>query len=282
MLDDAKDNISTRQFGGIPGSSPVLALLEMLHNWYLALDNPDTGIRVIFLDFTKAFDLIDHNLLISDFQTIGVRTALLPWLASYLSQRQQRVNFDGVLSNFLTINAGVPQGSKIGPFSFIAKINGLPDVAVTDNSTNKESVSMFIDDTTLSEILNLTNYKSHQPIGNMELNINRISTFCSDQRMVLNTKKTKEMIFDFRVNKTTINSISLNDLEIERVSSFKLLGIWLDDNLKWNSNTDYIVKKARKRLYFLKVLKRYGAPTQDLLRFYCSVIRSILEYGDVL
>ena len=80
-------------------------------------------------------------------------------------------------------------------------------------------------------------------------------------------KKTKEMIFDFRVNKTTINSISLNNLEIERVSSFKLLGIWLDDNLKWNSNTDYIVKKARKRLYFLKVLKRYGAPTQDLNDF---------------
>ena len=90
------------------------------------------------------------------------------------------------------------------------------------------------------------------------------------------------MIFNYRVNKTTINSISLNDLEIERVSSFKLLGIWLDDNLKWNSNTDYIVKKARKRLYFLKVLKRYGAPTQNLLRFYCSVIRSTLEYGDVL
>ena len=67
MFDDAKDNITTRQFGGIPGSSPILALLEMLHNWYFALDNPDTGTRVIFLNFTKAFDLIDHNLLISDF-----------------------------------------------------------------------------------------------------------------------------------------------------------------------------------------------------------------------
>ena len=58
--------------------------------------------------------------------------------------------------------------------------------------------------------------------------------------------------------------------------------MWLDENLKWNSNTVYIIKKARKRLYFLKVLKKYGAPTQDLLQFYCSVIRSTLENKDVL
>ena len=60
------------------------------------------------------------------------------------------------------------------------------------------------------------------------------------------------------------------------------MGVWLQDNLKWDKNTEFIVKKARKRLYFLKVLKKYGAPIQDLLQFYCSVIRSTLEYGDVL
>ena len=82
---------------------------------------------------------------------IGVRPALIPWLVSYPFQRQQRVQFDGQLSSFLTINARVPQGSKVGPFSFITKINRLPDVAVTDNSTNTESVSIFIKDTTLSK-----------------------------------------------------------------------------------------------------------------------------------
>jgi hypothetical protein len=72
------------------------------------------------------------------------------------------------------------------------------------------------------------------------------------------------------------------DSEVERVTSFKLLGTWLDDNLKWDSNTEYLVKKARKQLYFLKLFKRYGAPTQDLLPFYCSIIRSTPKYGDVL
>ena len=75
------------------------------------------------------------------------------------------------LSSFLTINAGVPQGSKIGPFSFITKINRLPKVEVTDNSTNTESVSMFINHTKLFEILNVANSESNQPIGNIELTI---------------------------------------------------------------------------------------------------------------
>jgi hypothetical protein len=90
------------------------------------------------------------------------------------------------------------------------------------------------------------------------------------------------IIFFDLILKTTIRSIKMYDSEFERVTSFKLLGTWFDDNLKWDSNTEYIAKKARKRLYFLKLLKRYGAPTQDLLQFYCSIIRSTLEYGDVL
>ena len=114
----------------------------------------------------------------------------MPWLASYLSQRQQRIKFEGKLSDFRNINAGVrEQGSKIGPFSFIAKINCLPDLAVTDNSTDAEQVSMFIVDTTPSELLNVTNHRSDQPIWNMELNIQMISTFCGEQRMVLNVTK---------------------------------------------------------------------------------------------
>ena len=64
-----------------------------------------------------------------------------------------------------------------------------------------------------------------------------------------------------------------------RVKSYKLLGLWLDDDLKWNTNTEYITKKASKRLYLLKILKKYGAPQQDLLIFYSTVIRSTLEYG---
>ena len=88
------------------------------------------------------------------------------------------------------------------------------------------------------------------------------------------------MLIDFRrQKKTAIPHIKVEHTTIERVTSFKLLGLWVDDNLKWNTNTNHIIKKAVKRLYLLKVLKIYGAPEKDLMAFYTSVIRSVLEYG---
>ncbi len=95
--------------------------------------------------------------------------------------------------------------------------------------------------------------------------------------MQLNLKKCKEMIIDFRRQKTVIPCLKVAGTTLERVTCFKLLGLWIDDNLKWNTNTEHIVKKAAKRLYFLKVLKSYGAPEKDLNTFYTSVIRSVLE-----
>jgi hypothetical protein len=107
MLEDSKDCLSERQFGGIPRSSSVLALLEMLHTWFVAFEKPKSVIRIVFLYFSKAFDLIDHNILLNDFKSVGVRPALLPWLASYLSDRLQRVNTDGSTSCFKKINAAL-------------------------------------------------------------------------------------------------------------------------------------------------------------------------------
>jgi hypothetical protein len=90
------------------------------------------------------------------------------------------------------------------------------------------------------------------------------------------------MIIDFRKTKTEIPELQVEQSPISRVSSYKLLGVWIDNNLKWETNTWAVIKKGRKRLYFLKILKNYGALTKDLLAFYNSIIRPVLEYGDVL
>ena len=86
------------------------------------------------------------------------------------------------------------------------------------------------------------------------------------------------MLIDFREDRTVIPAIKINDCVLERVLSCKLLGLWIDDDLKWKTNTEYIVKNAAKRLHFLKILKKYNAPREDLKTFYISAIRSILEY----
>ena len=195
-------------------------MLEMLHIWFVALENPNTVIRIVFLDFAKAFDVIDHNILLKDFKDVGVHPALLPWLASYLSDRTQRVKFEGELSNFREVNAGVPQGSKIDPFAFITKVNKLSNIAVVDPMSKKEQVSMFIDDTTLSEILNVADHTENQTIGNMSATIQRISGFCTNEKMVLNPKKTKEMIIDLHAQRSNIPNISINKHIVERVTSY--------------------------------------------------------------
>ena len=87
------------------------------------------------------------------------------------------------------------------------------------------------------------------------------------------------MLTDFRKDRTVIPAIKINDCVLERVSSCKLLGLWIDDDLKWKTNTEYLVKNVVKRLHFLKILKGYNAPREDLKTFYISAIRSILEYG---
>jgi hypothetical protein len=100
--------------------------------------------------------------------------------------------------------------------------------------------------------------------------------------MILNSKKCKEMIIDFRKTKTEIPELQAEKSPISRVSSYRLLGVWIDNNLKWETITWALIKKGRKRLYFLKILKNYGVLTKDLLAFYNSIIRSVLEYGDDL
>ena len=83
--------------------------------------------------------------------------------------------------------------------------------------------------------------------------------------MELNLKKCKEILLDFRQNRTVIPPLTFNDTTLERVSAFKLLGLWIDDNLKWQTNTDYIIGKAVKRLFqLLKILKNYGADKIDM------------------
>ncbi len=134
-----------------------------------------------------------------------------------------------------------------------------------------------MDDTTLYEVLDVSHHISGKQLGGPESKVKSVLRFTEEDMMELNQTKCNEMIIDFRKNVTVIPPLEINSHVFERVKCYKLLGLWIDDNLKWSTNTCYIVKKAVKRLYFLKILKGYNAPKQDLKAFY-TVIRSTLEY----
>ncbi len=99
----------------------------LLHRWHKAMDETHRVIRIVFLDFRKAFDLIDHNKLLENMCNIGVRPALVKWFATFLKERSHFTKFGDEQSEFEYINGGVPQGSKIGPVAFVVHINNLPE-----------------------------------------------------------------------------------------------------------------------------------------------------------
>ena len=238
------------QYGGQSGSSAVLALIYLVHKWHIVLDTPGFVIRILFLDFRKAYDLIDHNILLEYCCKIGIRSALVTWLASYLSGRTQITKFGNEVSDRVAVNGGVPQGSRLGPVAFIVHINGLPSALakrerIFDNEVSEgddDDVTIFMDDTTISEIIDVKNHIPGNVIGNAERNMKEVMKFTKQQKMELNLKKCKEMLIDLRRNKTAIPLTEIENNIIERVNSYKVLGLWIDDNLKWNTNTEKIIK----------------------------------------
>ena len=197
--------------------------------------------------------------------------------------------FGNELSASCVIKGGVPQGSRIGPIAFVAHINGLNSIlndsdkndhrSGTNEDSIDEDLTLFMDDATLSEVINVCDHISGTPIRRSLSNVKKVLDFANLQKMKLNLKKCKEMQLDFRINKTEIPSLTVDNITMEKVSTFKLLGVRIDDNLKWQTNTDRIIKKAVKWLFLLKILKKYGASETDIKRFYASVIRPVLEYG---
>ena len=269
--------ISNSQYGGLPKSSAVLALVRLLHNWHKAMDETQRVIRIVFLDFRKAFDLIDHNKLLKNMCNIGVRPTLIKWFAVFLKDRSHFTKFGKEESGFQHINGGVPQGSKVAPVAFVIHINKLPeaikevlnlqlprerqndDYVIIDDDT-----ILFMDDSTTYEVIDVHSHIPGTKIGYTQEKFDAVKSYAENEKMQLNLKKCKEMLIDLRRQKTAIPHIKVEDITLERVTRFKLLELWVDDNLKWNTKINHTVKKAAKRLHLLKVLKSYGAPKKDL------------------
>lgn len=257
--------IDTRQFGSIKNSSATHALLSLIHNLLSATDASSSAVRVFLLDFEKAFDRIDHNILVNKLRQMNVPQFIIKWIRSFLSDRKQRVKLTNCYSDWQTLKGGVPQGSVLGPVLFLVMINDL----LIDWSDRWK----YVDDSTFAERVSST--------GNSELQelVNVIYDWTKVNHMKLNIGKCKELIIDFAKEKHDFLPLTINNVGIERTKSARILGLFVQDNLKWNEHVNHIVKKAGKRLYMLRVLKRSNADINTLITVYCVIIRPILEYA---
>ena len=113
MIDDVKDKIDPKQFGSLRGSSTSFSLIGMINNWLQALGSPKRYLRICFLDLSKAFDRINYNILFAKLIALGVRRCLIPWICDFLSNRRQAVKINESCSEWVYVNGGVPQRTKL-------------------------------------------------------------------------------------------------------------------------------------------------------------------------
>ena len=206
----------------------------------------------LFLDLSKAFDTLDHNILLHKLDKYGIRGKALGWFKDYLTSRKMRckcrVEYSNKLeySEYFTINYGTPQDSCLGPLLFIIFTNDL-HLNIIHSST-----ILFADDTTL--------YNSHRNLGylkwTLEQDIMNIMDWFKVNKLTLNLDKTEWLIFHPSGRSTKVE-LNLGDVKIHSTETVKFLGMWIDNQLSWKKHITHVILKIKQNRNLLKISNKY-------------------------
>ena len=167
-------------------------------------------------------------------------------------------------SEWRTVPSGVPQGTKLGPWLFILMINDL--------RPSGSDVWKYVDDTTLAEVV---------PRGGqsgIQVAVNAVEQWSTINKLQVNVDKCKELVIDFKKVKHHFDAITVNSQELERRDSVKLLRVTTTNTLQWNCHVLDVIQKGNKRIYFLILPKCANVPAHDIICFYLTCIRPVLQY----
>ena len=242
------------QYGFRKGHSTEHACIEFLDKVFSELDNGETPIS-IFIDLSKAFDTIDHKILLKKLSYYGLDNISVKWFDSYLNNRKQLVCIDDNNSSEELITTGVPQGSVLGPLLFIIYINDLY------YATDKFKPVLFADDTTLMSTL-CTFTRIIGSDADISYNINKeldkIHEWLCANKLSLNADKTKYMIFRYPQRRNIpVLELKFNNTSIEKVQVFDFLGLTISETLDWSHHINKITNKVSKVLGIMKKIKRF-------------------------
>lgn len=278
---DTNNIIANNQYGFLKNRSTEDALATLVERIYKSLDDSQPCMAV-FLDLAKAFDTVNHKLLLKKLERYGIRGTGLKLIESYLNNRTQSVKIDNTISNTLTITCGVPQGTVLGPLLFLIYINDLLELTQL-----KDNIISYADDT----VLFINGITWNAVIKEAETYLTRIKCWMDNNFLSLNYKKSK--FIPFSIDKRTtpdITSIKIHEstcknyltcncgISVLRTNCIRYLGVEIDNNLKWNNHIHNLSNRLRKTIYIFKKLKQYMS--KSLLRtFYFALVQSILSYG---
>uniref|UniRef100_A0A3P9IH10 Reverse transcriptase domain-containing protein n=1 Tax=Oryzias latipes TaxID=8090 RepID=A0A3P9IH10_ORYLA len=269
ILNHIKDiipaTLDSHQFAYRENRSTEDAVSLALHATLSHLEHPDTYVRMLFVDFSSAFNTVIPDKLTLKLHNLGLPASLCLWIKDFLTNRPQVVRIGDSTSSTLILSTGTPQGCVLSPALFTLFTHDCSAI----HSTNL--VLKFADDTTVVGLIS-NNDETHY-----REEVQHLTGWCADNNLILNTSKTKEIIVDFRrTRKVAHTPLFINGEEVERVDHIKFLGIHITSDLTWSLHTSHLVKKAQQRLFFLRKLKRTGLSSQLLGNFYRATFESIL------
>ena len=259
------------QYGFRSKHSTELAALELIDKIITKMDHNEIPLN-IYLDLSKAFDTLDHNILLHKLSYYGIKGISLNLLKDYLTNRKQFVEFGENNSKLNIIRTGVPQGSILGPLLFIIYLNDLVC------STKKFYPIIYADDTALSTTLNTFNSDEIPSEEAINHELENINNWFKLNKLSLNPNKTKAMLFHSPQKHVNPINININGIPIEFVEQFNYLGIILDKHLTWKFHIATISQKISRTIGIMCKLKRF-LPLNILKTLYHSLILPYLTYG---
>jgi hypothetical protein len=253
--------ISPLQFGFLPRRSSCTQLLSCLYDWLRSYCRSES-MSVLYTDITKAFDSVNHRMLLQVLYQYGFNNQIVLWLQNFLTDRQQQVCVNGTTSSPLAVLSGVPQGSVIGPFLFIVFLNG-----ITKFCSDKVHMKLFADDSKLFS----TN------CDDLQNSMNLISSWLIQYQLVLAPHKCA--LLKIKKKGVADNSeIWIDDHPVVQQLSVKDLGVYISSDMKWTTHINSICHKASVRSFqFLKTIQSRNIWT--FKKLFITYIRPQLEYN---
>ncbi len=219
---------------------------------------------MLFVDYSSAFNTIVPATLVAKLQTLGLNRCLCSWILDFLTGRSQVVRMGNNTSSPLILNTGAPQGCVLSPLLYSLYTH---DCTATHSSN---VIVKFADDTTVIGLITDNDETAYRE------EVSTLTKWCQENHLSLNIDKTKELVVDYRRQSREHTPITIDKTPVERVSSFKFLGVHITEDLTWSAHTDAVLKKAHQRLFFLRRLRKFGTSPRILRSFYTCTVESIL------